>query len=95
MNVEVDTLPNCLATLRVEVPSEKVTQIWDTVAREFSQYAKLPGFRPGRVPHNVVELKFKKQIREEVQQKVKAKYPDLQLDISLKLGSQAAYAQAK
>ena len=32
---------------------------------------------------------------EEVQQKVKAKYPDLQLDISLKLGSQAAYAQVK
>jgi trigger factor len=70
MNVEVDTLPNCLATLRVEVPSEKVTPVWDTVAREFSQYAKLPGFRPGKVPRNVIELKFKKQIREEVQQKV-------------------------
>ncbi len=70
MNVEIDTLPNCLATLRVEVPSEKVTQVWDAVAREFSQHAKLPGFRPGRAPRNVVEMKFRKEIREEVQQKV-------------------------
>ncbi len=70
MNIEVDTLPNCLATLRVEVPSEKVAKVWDKVAGEFSQHAKLPGFRPGRAPRNVVEMKYKKEIREEVQQKV-------------------------
>ena len=70
MNIEVDTLPNCLATLRVEVSSEKVAKVWDRVAGEFSQHAKLPGFRPGRAPRNVVEMKYKKEIREEVQQKV-------------------------
>lgn len=70
MNVEVENLPNCITTLRVEVPAEQVSKAWDSVAKDYTQYAKIPGYRPGKAPRNVIENKFKKQIREEVEKKL-------------------------
>jgi trigger factor len=70
MNVEVDTLPNCIATLRVEVPAQQVSETMEAVTKEFAQYAKVPGFRAGKVPRHVVEQRFKKQIREELEKKL-------------------------
>lgn len=67
MNVEVENLPNCITTLKVEVPQEKVASAFEKVTREYLQYAKIPGYRPGKAPRNVVASKFKKQIREEVE----------------------------
>lgn len=67
MNVEVENLPNCITTLRVEVEPEKVNSAWDKVAREFSQAAKIPGYRPGKAPRQVIEARFRKEIREEVE----------------------------
>jgi trigger factor len=70
MNVEVENLPNCITTLRVEVPAEKVSKTWDTVAQDYTQYAKIPGYRPGKAPRTVIENKFKKEIRQEVEKKL-------------------------
>ncbi len=70
MNVEVENLPNCITTLRVEVPAEQVSKTWESVAKDYLQYAKIPGYRAGKAPRNVVENKFRKQIREEVEKKV-------------------------
>ena len=36
MNVEVENLPHCITTLRVEVPPEKVSAAWDDIAKDFS-----------------------------------------------------------
>lgn len=70
MNVEVENLPNCITTLRVEVAPEQVSKAWDRVAKDYVQYAKIPGYRPGKAPRAVVENKYKKQIREEVEKKL-------------------------
>src|SRR5580658_6523476 len=70
MNVEVENLANCITTLRVEVPAEQVSKTWDTVAKDYTQYARIPGYRPGKAPRTVVENKYKKQIREEVEKKL-------------------------
>ena len=70
MNVQVETLPNCITTLRVEVPSEKVNQTWETIAGDFARLARIPGYRAGKAPRNVVERKFQKEIREELQKKL-------------------------
>ena len=67
MNVEVENLPNCLATLKIEVDADKVSSTREAVVREFVQYVKLPGFRPGKVPRSTVEKRFKEQIKEELQ----------------------------
>jgi trigger factor len=70
MNVVVEQLPNCLATLKVEVEPEKVSATRKQVVNEFGQYAKIPGFRPGKAPRSTIEKRFKKEIQEELERKL-------------------------
>jgi trigger factor len=70
MNVEVENLPNCIASLRVELPPDRVTKEWNEVVKGFRQLARIPGFRPGRAPQNVVEAKFRKEIQQELTKKL-------------------------
>lgn len=70
MNVEVEQLPNCLASMHVELPAERVRQKWDEIAKSFRQAARIPGFRPGKAPQNVVEAKYRKEIQEELTRKL-------------------------
>lgn len=70
MNVVVETLPHCLATLRVEVEPDKITQTKSAVAEQFGKFARIPGYRPGKAPRTVIERKFSKEIREEVEKKL-------------------------
>jgi trigger factor len=70
MNVEVEQLPNCLASIRVELPPERVKQEWSEIAKGFRQAARIPGFRPGKAPQNVVEAKYRKEIQEELTRKL-------------------------
>jgi len=70
MNVEVETLPNCIASLHIELPPEVVTKEWNEVVKTFRQAVRIPGFRPGKAPQNVVEAKFRKEIQEELTKKL-------------------------
>ena len=72
MNVVVENLPNCITTLRVEVESEKVTKVWDEVAGNYKKYARIPGYRvqAGKAPKAIIEKKFQKEIREELEKKL-------------------------
>jgi trigger factor len=70
MNVEVEQLPNCLASIRVELPPERVKQEWSEIVKGFRQAARVPGFRPGKAPQNVVEAKYRKEIQEELTRKL-------------------------
>jgi trigger factor len=70
MNVEVENLPNCIASLRIELPPDFVTKEWNEVVKGFRQVARIPGFRPGKAPQNVVEAKFRKEIQEELTKKL-------------------------
>lgn len=67
MNVQIENLPNCITTLRVELPADTVKKTWEDVASEYTKFAKLPGYRPGKAPRAIVEGKFRKEIRDEVQ----------------------------
>jgi trigger factor len=70
MNVEVENLPNCIASLHIELPPDFVTKEWNEVVKGFRQVARIPGFRPGKAPQNVVEAKFRKEIQEELTKKL-------------------------
>jgi trigger factor len=70
MNVEVETLPNCIASLHIELPPEVVTKEWNEVVKTFRQAVRIPGFRPGKAPQNVVVAKFRKEIQEELTKKL-------------------------
>src|SRR6476469_1273073 len=53
-------------SVEVEIPAERVSNEAQKVTTEFSRHAKLPGFRPGKIPANVIRSRFAKEIQEEV-----------------------------
>ncbi len=70
MTVAVEKLPHCLATLRIELEPERVSKKYDALAGEYAKQVRLPGYRPGKAPRAVVEKKFKKEIREELERQL-------------------------
>ena len=58
--------PECTRELIIDVPADEVAKAWTRVATQYRKYAKLPGFRPGKVPENVVRRRFATEIRKEV-----------------------------
>ena len=59
MKVEVENQPQGMATLRIELPPEDVRKEWDAIASNYSRYARIPGYRPGKAPRQVIEKKFR------------------------------------
>jgi trigger factor len=58
--------PECTRELIVDVPAEEVSKAYSRVAGNYRRYAKIPGFRPGKVPEAVIRRKFAAEIRKEV-----------------------------
>jgi len=52
--------------LKVEVPVEMVDAAEKKAATYYAKRVKLPGFRKGKVPHNVIKKKFPEAIQENV-----------------------------
>src|SRR5579871_1217556 len=51
-----------------EIPPDTVEAEIDRVARSYSKSARVPGFRPGKVPTHVVRQRYKDQILQDVAQ---------------------------
>lgn len=66
MNISVEKQPNCIATLKVEIPSDKVLGQRQAIVSSYASKARVPGFRPGKAPMKVIEKRFEKQISEEL-----------------------------
>jgi trigger factor len=58
--------PECTRQVVIDVPAEEVSKTWRSVTANYKKYAKIPGFRPGKVPEAVVRRRFQEQIRKEV-----------------------------
>jgi len=58
--------PECTRELIIDVPADEVAPAWRRVANGYRKYAKIPGFRPGKVPENVIRRRFAAEIRKEV-----------------------------
>lgn len=58
--------PECTRELILDVPEEDVSKAFRKVVRSYQKYAKIPGFRPGKVPESVIRRKFATEVRKEV-----------------------------
>ena len=58
--------PECTRELVLDIPAEEVSKSFRSVVRNYQKYAKLPGFRPGKVPESVVRRRFASEIRKDV-----------------------------
>ena len=58
--------PECTRELVIDVAADEVSKAYRGVTANFKKFAKIPGFRPGKVPEAVVRRKFAKEIQKEV-----------------------------
>jgi trigger factor len=66
MKAELVDVNETRKSLSVEIPSDVVDAEIDRIARDYSRKARIPGFRPGKVPARVVRQRFKDQILHDV-----------------------------
>ena len=70
MNTRLEKKENCLATLSVEIPAEKVTEERNKVLKAFVSQARMPGFRPGKAPKSVIEKAHGPDITRELESRL-------------------------
>jgi trigger factor len=70
VNVTVEQLAPCKKLMRVEVEAQKVDETFETVTKDFRREARLPGFRPGKAPREMVLRMYDKEIQEETKRKL-------------------------
>jgi trigger factor len=58
--------PDCTRELVLDIPAEKVSAAYKKVTGNYKKYAKIPGFRAGKVPDTVIWRRFADSIRKEV-----------------------------
>jgi trigger factor len=68
LQVAVADLSQCRKGLTVEVPVEEVNAAFEKTYVAYARHLKIPGFRPGRVPRELIKQRFAKEAEEEVVQ---------------------------
>ncbi len=66
MLLNYEDLTSVKKSVEVEIPADLISNEAKRVTTEFTRQAKLPGFRPGKVPLSVVRTRFAKEIQDEV-----------------------------
>jgi trigger factor len=70
LTVEIVEVSSCKKNITAEVPATEVDQEIDQIAREYARTVKVPGFRPGKVPLNIIRQRFGSDLRKEATQKI-------------------------
>ncbi|HKQ90236.1 MAG TPA: trigger factor [Blastocatellia bacterium] len=68
LQVDVTDISQCRKGLTVEVPVEEVNAAFEKTYVAYARHLKIPGFRPGRVPRELIKQRFAKEAEEEVVQ---------------------------
>ena len=58
--------PELMREIAVEVDAETVSKAFKTVVKKYTKLARIPGFRVGKVPEQVIKNRFAKDVRQEV-----------------------------
>jgi trigger factor len=58
--------PECTRELVIDVPADEVSKAYRLVVGNYRRYAKIHGFRAGKVPETVVKRRYADEIRKEV-----------------------------
>ncbi|NEO14491.1 MAG: trigger factor [Moorea sp. SIO4G2] len=87
MKVTQEKLPASQVALEIEIPAETTKQAYEKVLQNLSRTARIPGFRPGKVPRQVLLQRLGSQ-------QVKAAAIEELLDSSLKQAIEQAQIEA-
>jgi len=70
----VEDIDTTKKRLRIEIPSDVIEKEIGNSLEKVRQKAKIPGFRPGRAPINLIERRFGKEVEAEVLDKIIPEY---------------------
>lgn len=62
MNIQIESEPNCIKKLLVEIPADDVSAKRGDILKSFKKQAKIAGFRPGKAPEAIVAKRYKTDI---------------------------------
>jgi trigger factor len=72
--VSIEDIGSCQKKVKVEVPAQAVEAETARVTKEFSRRARIPGFRKGKVPADLVKRRFNEDIEREVMERLLPRY---------------------
>lgn len=72
--VSIQEVGPCRKQLKVEVPAPAVEAETMRVVEEYGRQARIPGFRKGKVPSELVKRRFAKDIDQEVKERLLPRY---------------------
>ncbi|MFL2825451.1 MAG: trigger factor [Coraliomargaritaceae bacterium] len=70
MNIEQKDISPTRKAILAHFTAEEVSAEGDAVLSEFIQFAKIPGFRPGKANPNMVQKQYAKEINKELKQRL-------------------------
>jgi len=85
MQVSVEAGDGLVRQIRVELPADQIEQEIDNRLRELARSARLPGFRPGKVPMKILRQRFGDSVRGEVfSEQVQSSFPRAVVEAELR-----------
>ena len=70
MKVNIEDISGVKKKVHIELPEDQVTQEINAIYEDLKKKAKIKGFRPGKVPRQVLERYFKNYVKGEALQKL-------------------------
>ena len=70
MKTDVQDISPTRKTISITASSEEVSEQEAKLINDFQRQAKIPGFRPGKAPKNMVRQRFAKDIQQELKKRV-------------------------
>lgn len=65
MKVDIEEISTTKRRLRIELPPQSLLDKLEAAYRHLSKEVRLPGFRPGKVPRNMMRLRFREEAKQE------------------------------
>jgi trigger factor len=70
LTVDIQDAGPCKKHVKVQIPRADIEHFRNEAVKELVTSAAVPGFRPGHVPRKLIEKRFKKEVGDQVRQKV-------------------------
>jgi trigger factor len=70
LGIDIQDAGPCKKHVRVSVPRTDIDHLFNDVVKDLVANAIVPGFRTGHVPRDLIVKRFKKEVEEQVRQKV-------------------------
>src|SRR4030067_356592 len=70
MKANIEEISSIKKKVSIEIPEDQVTKEVESFYKDLGKKAKIKGFRPGKVPRDILERYFKDYVKAEVVQKL-------------------------